>query len=370
MKRQQTRKGKAESPREGLSQREKFAGLEVGRAFAAIFVILSHASAIMAQPRFFGVQLWDGRLEKFGAGVDFFFVLSGFIISWAHWSDIGDPARIAHYASRRFRRIYPPYWGILIPLFLAYLAMPWAGTPSQHDPINFLFSLALLPYPEHPVLGVAWTLVYEIFFYGLFGLLIWAGRKAIPLLYIWAIGIIAYNLADYPASFPLSFLFDSLNLEFLLGVLAAWVLRRFKVRVPFLLATLGISAFVLLMLLRYPVLDHPLLSRLGYGLAASVAIIGLVAGERNHGLKVPRFLRLLGAASYAIYLIHGIALSIVIQILVGASLTEVPLPLVLTILTAGGVLAGLFYHQLVEKPLGRFVANAFRTRASEIRKTA
>ncbi len=60
-------------------------------------------------------------LFAFGhAGVDFFFVLSGFIILHVHAGDIGRPVRLGHYLQRRFTRVYPFYWVVFL---LALLAM-------------------------------------------------------------------------------------------------------------------------------------------------------------------------------------------------------------------------------------------------------
>jgi len=61
-------------------------------------------------------------VAQFGhAGVDFFFVLSGFIIFFVHGKDIGKPSRLPHYVWRRFIRIYPVYWAVtLISIVLAF----------------------------------------------------------------------------------------------------------------------------------------------------------------------------------------------------------------------------------------------------------
>ncbi len=310
----------------------------------------------MAQSRFYGTMPLDGVFTKFGAGVDFFFVLSGFIISWAHWSDIGRRERLGRYAVRRFRRIYPPYWGVLIPLSLAYFLMPSAGEPSQHDPLNFVFSFFLLPYPEHPILGVAWTLVFEMIFYLVFaGLIVW-GRMAFVGLAAWAALVLIANIAFPPAAFPLSFLTDVHNVEFLIGIAATALLRRFNIPQPRLLAVAGVVLFVAQMLVHAPVLDDPLVGRLGYGLAAALAMVGIVEWERSHALTVPAIFREMGAASYAIYLVHGVVLSFGLQVLIRVLPRSIPLPLVLATLTVASILGGITYHHFVEKPLARWMS--------------
>jgi exopolysaccharide production protein ExoZ len=164
------------APRAGAT---KFGLLELGRGVAAALVVFHHAGDVLVEPRFFGVEGFGGHLRNFNVGVDFFFVLSGFIIAWVHWRDIGDPDRLGRYVVRRFARIYPPYWCILFPLIVLYQIFPGTGAPSQHDIATALLSIPLLPDINPPVLGVAWTLVHEVFFYALYGVVIAFGRRAI-----------------------------------------------------------------------------------------------------------------------------------------------------------------------------------------------
>jgi exopolysaccharide production protein ExoZ len=336
-------------------KRKKFETLETGRGLAAIFVVIAHSATIIAQPRFYDRVIWNGGFGRFGAGVDFFFVLSGFIIAWAHWSDIGHPDRVANYAQRRFYRIYPPYWCVLVPLAAAYFLFPAAGTPSQHDPWNFAFSFALLPFPQEPVLGVAWTLVREIIFYVVFGLLILLGRRALWALFAWGGAIVIMNLAIPDLGFPAAILLDTANLEFLLGLGVAAYMRRNSVPVPGLLAALGFAVFATLILTPQIVIANPLAMRVAYGSAIALGIMGIAELERGRDFAVPAIFRQLGAGSYAIYLIHGIAISAMIQIVTRILPKSIPLGLVMVILVAAGLAVGMTYHWSVEKPLARFL---------------
>lgn len=339
-------------------------GLEAGRGFASLFVVLSHVAFIIAEPRFYGVTLWDGRFSKFGAGVDFFFVLSGFIITWAHWHDIGRPDRWSNYAVRRFKRIYPPYWVILLPLSLAYFLVPTAGKISQHDPLNLFFSITLLPYTEHPILGVAWTLVFEMIFYAVFSLLILRGRKWFALLILWGVAVVVANLSTRTFPYPLSFALDTVNIEFLCGVGAAALLRKWQPRTPLaiLMAVGGFGLFMLLLLLPYPVEANPLAMRAGYGLSTAAGIVGLVQWERNRSFAIPAWLRLMGAASFAIYLIHGIVISTGIQIITRLFDDRIPVPVTMILLITASAVVGIAFHLLIEKPLGRRLARGRRAK--------
>lgn len=340
------------SRRDGVppTGRTRFDGIEVGRGLAASVVVLHHAGNNIAEPRFYDTVLWGGMLQNFNVGVDFFFVLSGFIIAWVHWRDLGHPKRVGRYALRRFLRIYPSYWGIMLPLAALYFTFPQAGKPHQHDMWNLVFSTTLLPYPEQPILGVAWTLVHEMIFYVVFGFLIALGRPAAWLLPAWAVAIVVAQ-AFTPLSFPFSILLSASNLEFLFGVAAALWLRDRRVPAPRILTLAGAAAFLGFMLFAPHIQDVPIVGRLAFGIPAMVGILGIVEWERSRGLRVAKPLLALGAASYAIYLIHGVTLSATIHILTKFGFRTAPLPLVLLILAAAGIAAGLLYHALVERPL-------------------
>jgi exopolysaccharide production protein ExoZ len=101
------------------------------------------------------------------------------------------------------------------------------------------------------------------------------------------------------------------------------------------------------------VIDHPLLSRLGYGIAVTVGILGVVELERGGRIATPWPLRQLGAASYALYLIHGEAISFAIQVMIKVTHRSLPAWVAMAVPVAAGIVAGILYHKLVEAPLAR-----------------
>jgi peptidoglycan/LPS O-acetylase OafA/YrhL len=84
--------------------------VQVLRAVAALGVVFYHVHIIGGQ-RGFDFGAFIGRWAEVGRmGVSLFFVLSGFIICFAHRRDIGVPDRLGRYCWKRFARIYPTYW--------------------------------------------------------------------------------------------------------------------------------------------------------------------------------------------------------------------------------------------------------------------
>ncbi len=330
----------------------RFTTLEGGRAFAAILVAVHHATLMAAQPRYLGAYAYGGAPVFFNAGVDFFFVLSGFIIAYVHWNDVGRPAALRGYVRARLTRIFPLYWAILIPLAAIYAVAPGLGEPRQHDPLYVATSLALWPMPQQPVLGVAWSLTYEMLFYLLFAGAVVAGRRTALLAVAWAVAIVGFGLRG-GTSYPADFLLNAHNLQFLMGVTAATVLRTRTAPRPAWLLGAGAGGLAFLVGVAEPRLGlvDPLAVAAALGAASTLALVGAAELEREGRLRAPGWLASLGGASYAIYLIHVVVQSFTIRLLLKAGLRQ-PEALVagLTIL---GVAAGLVCHRAVERPLLR-----------------
>lgn len=333
--------------------KSRFASIEAARGVAALLVVFHHAERMISQPRFFGPGKLPGDyLANLNVGVDFFFVLSGFIITWVHWNDIGTKGRLANYARKRLLRIYPPYWGIVIPLILLYLAFPDAGKPSQRDPLNIVLSLVLLPNTVQPVLGVAWTLTYEIFFYVLFALAILKGFIALRGMLAWAVLIVAAHFVPN-VPFPISFMLSPFNLEFIMGVGTAAYLRKHRVPMPGLLAISSAIGFLAVVFLAPHIQEDALRARLVFGTLAAGFVLGAVEYERARPLNLGKPVLLMGAASYAVYLVHPVALSFGTHAITRMIPTgPVAAMWIIAIFAAA---AGVVYHLLAEPLLTKAV---------------
>jgi exopolysaccharide production protein ExoZ len=330
----------------------KFGGIEAARGVAAVLVAAYHASRLVAQPRYAGVPPAAGLFGDFNAGVDFFFVLSGFLITWVHWFDIGQPNRLGHYFVRRFTRIYPAYWVVLLPTLLASLFHIGSSATTTPTPAVIICSILLLPNAVQPVLGVAWTLVFEVFFYCMFAFAMLAGKRAAIVAILWGCLIVIYNTVAPPPSFPGSFFLSPYNLEFLIGVAVASLLRQIEFPFGRRLATIGAVLFVALMLARVERLmgDSALALRLAFGLCAAMFVIGTVEIERLRGSTVPAWLALLGAASYSVYLVHSL-IEPVVMLAAWPHIKGISPTLITIALTCLATAGGILFHVLVEKPL-------------------
>jgi|SRR5947209_2732025 len=330
-------------------------GVEAGRGIAAIFVVLLHAGAIVGGAKSFGRTPF-GPLFSFGhAGVDFFFVLSGFVILFAHLKDVNRPARIGVYFSRRLTRIFPPYW-VACSIMLAVFFFSPSHTGRETALSVVLRSYLLIPQPDGPLLTVAWSLQNEMLFYLFFALLILNRRIGLIAFAVWAAGIAGFVIAGIsPKSYDTAFtVFTVLNLDFFMGMFAAYLLStRSVTRWPILL-TAGALTYTLTAaaevagFLRGPATP----TRLLYGLGSMLLIIGIAEGERSGRIRVAKVMAVLGSASYSIYLVHVPALLLIDQAVRALGLPRLlPAEAAYLLYVAAAVSIAVLFSRYIEFPL-------------------
>jgi exopolysaccharide production protein ExoZ len=351
------REASGAGPASGIANRhERLLGLQVLRGLAALLAVIHHVAVTLALRKYMGLSILGGLFVPLGrAGVDLFFVLSGFIIYYVHHADIGVPTRFRRYATRRLVRIYPTYWAVLLLVVGALFVLPSLGASVDRQPLIILKSALLIPFTDRqPIVGVAWTLSHELLFYGLFGVAILSSRIGTKLFAIWLVClIVARLLPTLPP--PLNFFLHVKNLEFFIGMAVARLLLsdRFQPGWGTLLA--GAVGFSAVGVFERGGFDFQLSTpTLLYGLAAGVMTLALAALERRGRLPtVPRPLILLGAASYSIYLIHFTVVVAAIKLAHAAKLTELTGVVVFPAVAILAIAAGLLLYALVERPVLR-----------------
>ena len=329
--------------------RTRLSGVEALRGIAATTVVLYHVARHVN--RGMGAPTLVHATQFGHAGVDLFFVLSGFIILFVHARDIGRPERWQHYVARRFMRVYPTFWVALAITALLGLA----GHHATLDPSLMAWSATLLPSVREPILGVAWTLQYEILFYSLFLTLILARRAGITVLAAWLAVILAHQAGLIPIDprLPAS-LYGFYNIEFFLGMGVAACLQRRPVPAPGRICLIGVGLLVGAAMME----DAGLLNgygapaRLAYGVPSALLVLGLVAWERTSRIAPPTWLRQLGSASYSIYLFQFVWIGAAWQVLVATGLVDrLPAAGIFALLGATAIAGGLAASRWVEKPL-------------------
>jgi peptidoglycan/LPS O-acetylase OafA/YrhL len=136
------------------------------RFFAAVIVVVHHTLPGWSH------STYTWRVAQFGdLGVTFFFILSGFVLSWSQLG-LEKKQTTLRFLKFRFARIYPLHLIFLLITLFAFIAFnaTLAGYPGAEKATvisNFLLTQAWIPlHPEirQGLNGVSWTLSVEFFF--------------------------------------------------------------------------------------------------------------------------------------------------------------------------------------------------------------
>ncbi len=350
------------APQAGPAPRQRLYGIEACRGVAATMVVCYHVARHLDQAA--PVPVLRAALQFGHAGVDLFFVLSGFIILFVHRRDIGRPDRLRHYLGRRVTRLMPTYWVALL-LMVVVLGFSHAGLPSASQ---ILWSLAPLPGRQSPLVVGGWTLQFETLFYGLFAILILNRRLGLLVMAAWA-ALTAQSMLggwmDRPFAriWQLTQMYD---VEFFIGMGVALALLRGRVPGARAVLWVGLLGFAVSALAEDlgRLNGYGAAARFAYGLPAGLILMGIAELDRQGRLHVSLPLRWLGAGSYSIYLFQFIFIAVIWHALVLLGLdAALPTPVLFAVLAGGAVIGGMLMSERVEKPLIRMVRSLGPRRA-------
>lgn len=331
-----------------------FQNIQLLRAVAAFMVFCFHAA-----PQYHamgGRWISFERVASLGfAGVDVFFVISGFV---AALTTLGKPrtaANASEFLKRRVLRIYLGYW----PFFAIALAV-FAVTPGQNVQQMNLLGSFFLTTVEMPrlLLYVSWSLTYELLFYIIVSATFCLPARAVVWIAHFAlVGLVSVMALKWHDPLSPLFIFLAFFLEFLAGSLL-FVYRQ-------------------VLLTRWLIFPCAILAGIGYGLGGSIMatdgapriftfgmgavflVMLAVVLEQSRTWQAGRFIVSLGDASYTLYLIHLILL-VVFASTVRGTLAEQPLvwrELGFFLFLACGVWLSRVLYSHMELPLYRWGLN-------------
>ncbi|MET0722167.1 MAG: acyltransferase [Tardiphaga sp.] len=329
--------------------------VQAARFVAAALVLFRHSELVFGLPKYFDYHPLHGAFNGGNLGVDFFFVLSGFIILHAHWNDVGKPSKLIGYLKKRAFRIYPAYWIAALLTLAPLYFMPSRFAELVASPAYLIGQFLLLP-SDNSFVEVAWSLQHEMMFYVMFAVLIWNRAAGMVAMGAWFIASATVSGAAAPSA---DLIGDPRHLQFLLGMAAAFITRYHAIPSPRALLALGVVAFSVCFYvggLGYGDLAVPGAPNLTLtvGLASAMILCALVELEKSRGWRAPGWLRFSGDASYSIYLVHLPLLTLYVRIIYARHLeASVPLPVLFAIGLVIGVVSGLLFYALVERPIQR-----------------
>ena len=343
------------------------ANVQFLRFVAAALVLLYHGAQGTGSQLDVDNPLRDVFLLFGFAGVDLFFVISGFIIYASNNTKSGWHQG-KQFISLRAARIFLGYW----PLFFMAWGMLYCMNPEKLEKINLISSFFLMPDKIYATLiNVTWSLSYELYFYGLFFVLFFIKNRLRVILFM-AAAIIAFNVfACYVLqaytwkgfnniSDAARFITSPWLLEFFAGCIVAHMINRDMKAGAWLALITGILLFVLGAYLNATIMDGKIAKFFNYhyrmsifGGGSALLIYGMVNLEQRGFVIFPRFSVLLGGASYSLYLCHTIILDALEYSGLQQVLIDLALPptlkyiMLLLIIQATAVLLYL----MVEKPI-------------------
>lgn len=348
-----------------MSHLDKMESITLIRGVAASLVLVVH-SFMFLDP----TKNYFDNFEFTNIGVDIFFVLSGFIMAFAHWDDFGKKeGQPIIFLKKRFIRIYPMY--LIITLTMAALLnfLPQLFQTMRYDELFLLKSLLFIPtkigLTTTLIVAVAWTLAYEVIFYLVFSLCLLFQRRtgtslAIAALLCWALAGVIIKPEDYIINFFLS----SLPIEFISGIIICIIFKKYKPAIArpstiTIIALCAAMAALGLAALQYPASEHTLTSNyrvIYFGIPAALAFIGMLYMPRLKGATTRSAVKLIGDASYSTYLTHYLAIGSLKFIATKSGLIETINIYILVILScAACTICGIIVHKIIETPITKFM---------------
>lgn len=320
--------------------------LQIGRGLAALAVVLHHC-AVLLPPIYPNFPVPLHHLLYLGYfGVDFFFVLSGFIIAYVTQTSPTTSESARHYVLSRILRVYIPYYPVMLALLLVISFMPQLPLVMR-DQYSLLGTFTLLPSDTRPALTIAWTLQHELMFYVLFGFCHFILRDW-RLIFLWAVPIAMLHSSIESRS--MTVMFGVINLEFLCGAAAFFCYQQqwFRdLRLHMLILGLFILGGAFSYFYAAPASDYRIIAAVGF----SCIIVAIAYYETHICFAASRWLIFLGATSYAIYLVHLPLLSLLMKFHTYVDGWAFALAACIGVAIGGGAL----YHLAYEKPALRYL---------------
>ncbi|AZN32442.1 acyltransferase [Pseudoalteromonas agarivorans] len=313
------------------------------RGLAAVLVVYYHATIKSVQNNLPAAEVFN-----FGqAGVDLFFIISGFIICFSTDKHTFSAGR---FLKSRVLRIIPLYWFFTLLALLVFLVVPNLVNSSGGETVIWK-SFFLVPTEDKYLVRNGWTLSYEFYFYFIFALFavffIKRSLVFLPLLLLALIG--CFNNAH--------FYFDSYLIEFAMGVIS-FIMYKNKVAVKYNLILLFFMFFSLLAmhLLEVDSVVFYYAFIMWFIFHGSLVLEQLIKVSKLQSFK--NLLFKLGDSSYSLYLSHAFTLVVLNKIML-LIMPNVGKELYLFLLTFISIIVGHLVYVLIELKLNSYCKKLF-----------
>jgi exopolysaccharide production protein ExoZ len=303
------------------------------------------------------------------AGVDIFFVISGFVMAVTA-GEANYPA--ARFLTKRLIRIVPIYWFTTIVTAALLVSAPFLFRDNIFTWPHFVLSLLFIPHISpiggySPLIKIGWTLNFEMFFYLVFAALLTLEltKRICAIAFLFAL-LIGFNKLCHPHSAALNFLGDGILFEFVIGcIIGRMYLAGTLARIPRGAAWIGVilGAASLLAFGAYQTELHRLFR---FGLPGALLVAAMVTLEQRGMVRHWPRLKFLGDASYSLYLTH---LSVIVFMRKFWTTEALPVtglgPTLLFVCFAliVSIAIGALTYAWIERPMLHFLRQRFTDRA-------
>ena len=332
----------------------QFLSIQALRGISCLLIVVFHST--MQMDLYYHQLFLGGWFTQGYCGVDLFFVISGFVIVHSSVKLWDDQSAFFTYWHKRITRVYPMYWLILLPVAMgtAFTSSSYEAPSASLFPVVTCWISTMLLLPNHRAInGVSWILTHEIYFYLLFSLLLLSVR-----LWFIPVGIglstLAYACQKSPGAdwhSATDFFLSPFNLEFGLGVLVWFMLRRYSLPDQLSYLMLCVAARVLLTYQSTVTNEDYARRTLVFGCSSFLLLLALTSLDRINQLQVPKWLIRLGDSSYVLYLLHFPLLILANKLILAFPQTLVPIAVLNAALIVLVVVLNVYIHLQIEKPL-------------------
>lgn len=332
--------------------------VQVARFVAAAAILVTHTADLIVphSSPLFAVH-WT-------AGVDIFFIISGFIMTYLTHDRFGRAEMSRDFLIRRLIRIVPSYWIFTALMAATAIVLDAQVKYTTVTPVHLVTSFGFIPWPRgdgqlNPLLSQGWTLNYEMFFYLAFAAALLL-RRGLAILAAAFIVLSALHPWIPDSLFMLRFWSAPIILEFVAGIALARIYLsgcRLRPVHSLLLAALGAALLVV-----PPIADLGGYNRaFWFGVPALLVCSALILlPDPSEMGALGRLLRAGGDGSYALYLSHTFTVNAVVLVWAKAGLG---LPwLAMTVAMTLAIAAAILFYYLIERPLTDFLQRRAGTR--------
>ncbi|WP_371355606.1 acyltransferase family protein [Pseudomonas chlororaphis] len=350
-----------------MSTAKGLAGITSLRGLAATLVLVIHSFLFLGYS-----HTYSKNFELTNIGVDLFFVLSGFIMAFAHWDDFGKGASsVSVFLRKRIIRIYPMYFLITVLTAAVLYVAPKLFYSMEYSNLLVIKSLLFIPSQigtgTSLILAVAWTLAFEVVLYLIFSVCLLFKRNT-------GLGIAATTLMTWAAcgsiihseNYIVEFFLSTLPIEFMAGILICIYFKSNRyspikntTTIISIIATASLATIALTAV--YPMSERTLTDNnrvIYYGIPAAIIFFCFLSIGRSKSRWVASAINSVGDASYSTYLTHFLAIGALKFVAVRIGVIEsANIYALVAFSCAYCTVCGIIAHKLIEAPATRIFRN-------------